>query len=71
MTQGARNLHALASVREQLEHEAATGECWICGEPSVGFFTSWDGHPRGVCSDHADDAREQFYTVRPDPLGEV
>lgn len=50
---GARNIHALAGALRRLENEAATGHCAICGDPSVGFVSRWDGVPNGICERHA------------------
>lgn len=66
MTRGTRNVHALAVTLRRLEHEAATGQCAICGKPSVGFISSWDNHPRGSCAKHAVIAPLHGFTVHPD-----
>jgi len=63
MTSGARNIHALAATVRRLEHEAANGQCAMCGEPSVGFISGWDSIPRGICERHANTAPKYGYTV--------
>lgn len=69
MTRGARNIHALAVTLRRLEHEAATGTCSLltCDKPAIGFVSSWDNHPRGICADHASTAPRHGYTVHLDP----
>lgn len=63
MTEGEDKTETL----RRLEHEAATGTCAMCGQPSVGFISSWDNHPKGICAEHAEGATSSGYTVHPDP----
>ncbi len=67
MITGARNIHALSATLRRLEHEAATGQCAICGQPSVGFVEGWDNRPQGICAEHASLAPRHGYTVHADP----
>lgn len=72
MTQGARNIHALGDALRRLEHNAATGLCALvpCERPAIGFVSSWNNRPRGICQWHADQAQalKLSYVVHPDPF---
>lgn len=57
------NLHRLAGALDKLRRETATGNCWACPRPSIGWIESWDNHPKGVCAPHAEQGKRLGYTI--------
>ena len=64
MTRGACNIHGLAATLRRLERDAASGPCNLHPDRlSVGFISSWDNHPKGVCETCALYGEKNGYTV--------
>ena len=48
---------------ETMRQEAATGDCFLCARPAVGYVEPWDLHPKGVCEQHAAQGERLGYPV--------
>lgn len=66
MSQGAKNIHAMAAVLRRLEQECLDGErfCQLHKDrPSAGYITHWTGEPMPCCTDCALYAERKGMTV--------